>query len=74
MTVFFGGLNTAGLIGSKQEKIEKVTSSRDDNKERSFQERAIAEPRRLSKPIWTGLKFSRLCGTNFQIVALRHGR
>jgi hypothetical protein len=34
MTVFWRGLNAAGLIDSKQEKIEKVTSSRDDKKER----------------------------------------
>ena len=40
--------------------------ARDDKKERVVsKERVVAEPRHLSKPIWTCLKFSRPFGTEF---------
>jgi hypothetical protein len=50
--------------GTRMAHRRSARFARDDKKgEGHSKERAVAEPRHLSKPIWTGLKFSRPYGT-----------
>jgi hypothetical protein len=66
MTALSGGLKYNGWIRRKRKKIEKVTGSRDDKGKGNGSIKMVAEPRRFSNLIWTGLKFSRPFGTNLK--------
>jgi hypothetical protein len=65
-----GGCGPVGP-GTRMAHCRSLGYPRDDKKGRAvarkgrlLDERAVAEPRHLSNLIWTGLKFSRPCGTD----------
>ena len=73
-----GGCGPVGP-GTRMAHCRSLGYPRDDKKGRAvarqgrlLDERAVAEPRHLSNLIWTGLKFSRPCGTHFGNGVLTH--
>jgi hypothetical protein len=61
--VWFSLKRTASGIADESSAAGNPASLGMTKGEGRSKERAVAEPRHLSKQIWTGLKFSRPCGT-----------